>query len=357
MAHNPSLLVRESTKGALKWLYVSPAFSIGGAAWQGAAAKLELAMDGVDSRFYDEERLTRWQDAPAFILAAQNEDGEESYSNFIGRDTIDTLVAGSLEGPLSGFWMAPTFSVFQVMSSKSPSQLNGFERGLSRIQKGFFKEGSAASHFYRDVFYMPGLITGSSTVIDYVGNRGKYSLASFGNLSEGQTVVGDFETEVLGYASFLTIPAYAPLGSGKSDAADKTSGGERRLAQEKGADVADTSARGIQAEEIIVRSMAEADVIEGKWMESNGGSLDALPGHLQQRVAQLRNRANQVAMATLYRAGEYRPESPVRLGLGYLGSGRPRAPGEKTAQTEASSFCAGNINAGASCQRVSLSSS
>ncbi|MBZ0166710.1 MAG: DEAD/DEAH box helicase, partial [Candidatus Omnitrophica bacterium] len=226
-----------SAMGAAKWAYISPAFTIGGALWTGISARVVEAIDGKDNQF----RKSFGQDGrlPAFILASQGEDGEAAYMDMLTPAGLQSIYDSAITGPMHGLWMAPAFGTFQVLGgSARPSGFRGFlGKVLERAQKGPAGAGKAASTLYRDVFYMPALVTGTSTFIEFFGNGSStVSLSALAKFiddvvydenkrpvytrtregADGETeevevldrpeIFSKGETEAAGYAAFLAIP-------------------------------------------------------------------------------------------------------------------------------------------------------
>src|SRR6185503_17012850 len=96
----PDKFLGQATTGALKWVYVSPAFTVGGAAWSGAFAKLEKGIDNMIG--VGGGRLGRYN-SPGEIpwLLQKDANGKP-----IGRLTADAVMRSAIEGPRSGVWMA-----------------------------------------------------------------------------------------------------------------------------------------------------------------------------------------------------------------------------------------------------------
>ncbi|PIZ84135.1 MAG: hypothetical protein COX96_05385, partial [Candidatus Omnitrophica bacterium CG_4_10_14_0_2_um_filter_44_9] len=186
--NNPAALADSVAAGALKWIYVSPSFTVGSAVWKGTFTNIENLVEG------------KPLSASAFAVE--------------GRE----LLTSAVYGPRSGVWMAPSLSLVQVQkeASVSPSLV---EKALSRAQKPFSSQ--LANEVYSLGFYMPGLVTGTQEATRYLGNEGTYSLAALANVidnriaGKGWTAEGDkrlvfgkAESEFIGWFAFTRVPAY-----------------------------------------------------------------------------------------------------------------------------------------------------
>ena len=214
-AYHPGALASASATGALRWTYVSPAFTIGGALYKGLLNKAEMLIAEVfdspeSSRLYnrviDNKRIKSHKDIP-FLLGQSSTNGK--LMDLLSKKGANELALSAIEGPKHGLWMGPVFGVAQVMATsttKGKAILGALQRGPT--QKGLL------SHFYRDIIWMPGVVTGISESVAYFGNDGKISLASLSNwidgkgfTPEGRTVLNDVEKEFIGYAGMLIIPS------------------------------------------------------------------------------------------------------------------------------------------------------
>ncbi|MBF0486244.1 MAG: GNAT family N-acetyltransferase, partial [Candidatus Omnitrophica bacterium] len=116
---DPGELYNQAAIGAMKWTYVSPAFTTGKALWNAA---------------------------------------------FTGQFNLsgDDLMRAAISGPKDGLWMAPTFGFTQVGGGVAET---AEQKVMSKIQNGPF-EAPVMNQLYRDVVYMPGFVTGVETGLE-----------------------------------------------------------------------------------------------------------------------------------------------------------------------------------------------
>ncbi|MCA9402610.1 MAG: hypothetical protein KC897_02405, partial [Candidatus Omnitrophica bacterium] len=188
-------LFDQSALGAAKWTLVSPAFTIGGALWTGLAARVETMIDGDESRyrkFFGPGRL------PAFILKT-----EGGYINLISGQGLQAVYDSAVTGPLHGLWMAPAFGTFQVLGGNVRPG-GGFStaagRFLQAVQRGPGESaGKVVSTLYRDVGYMPGLVTMTSTAVDFFSNgSNSLSLSALARLIDNSALGQDLNAWLAG---------------------------------------------------------------------------------------------------------------------------------------------------------------
>jgi len=157
-ASGAKLLYNRALAGAVEWVTVSPAFTVGGAFWENAKIKGgyydeqdNMSLDGV--KLKDGAKLknkinllhpSTWvkKDGYSTLEAStkngyvKNGKGKEIMLNFSELTFVDVLKS-SVEGPRSGFWMKPLIEVAQV-KSESPklSNVGGVgEKGINLVNR------------------------------------------------------------------------------------------------------------------------------------------------------------------------------------------------------------------------------
>ncbi len=183
LGSNPMSLLNSSLTGAKKWVAVSPAFTAGGSLWNGGFTMLEKAVNGDEN----------WSDTPLFLSEGTGE-----------ALTLDELARSAVEGPTTGLWMAPAFGTMQVSKTMPSGRLG---RGLRKVQQLGEGRKPLVEGIYRDVAYMPGLITGAHKAIDvtdralaatanYIDNAKFSDTYGAGQLAQMQGSVDETKKEV-----------------------------------------------------------------------------------------------------------------------------------------------------------------
>ena len=149
-------LLTISAEGALKWTYVSPAFTVGNALWHGRLGDINIGK----------------------------------------RDQYD-LLQSSINGPLSGRWMNVVFNALQVKGG-TPDK-GSYGELLRGIQKGPLAD-AMGQHLWSNVVYMPGLMTGTDSAVDLI------------NSMLPALVIGNMTKEFVSFGVMTTLPAYGTLG-------------------------------------------------------------------------------------------------------------------------------------------------
>jgi len=149
-------LLDTSVKGALKWITVSPAFTVGNALWNGHLGDINISKG----------------------------------------DAFD-LVESAINGPLSGRWMNVIFNASQVQGV-TPSE-GSVRQILQNLQKGPL-ESALGQHAWSNIIYMPGFMT--------LTNKATASVDAV----LPAPVMGEMTKQFLSFGAMTALPAYGTRG-------------------------------------------------------------------------------------------------------------------------------------------------
>ncbi|MFH0854893.1 MAG: hypothetical protein V1869_00015, partial [Candidatus Omnitrophota bacterium] len=131
-AVGPELLYNRALAGAIEWTAVSPAFTFGGALWNGVFYKAGLLDVHSDS-------------AKGWLMVERGlgKDKNGSFKPVYGPLTMTDILQSAVTGPRSGLWMKPMIEVFQMKTSKAPALTSGglFEKIINIGRLGLEKSG------------------------------------------------------------------------------------------------------------------------------------------------------------------------------------------------------------------------
>ncbi len=150
-------LLKTSVEGALKWTYVSPAFTVGKALWDNQLGSIN-----------------------------------------IGKHNNYDLLESTINGPTSGRWMNVVFNALQVQGGTPTEGSAG--KYLQAIQRGPM-EGALGQHIWSNIVYMPGLMTLTDSVTKKIGD----AFAVGG--------VGEMTSQFFSFGVMTTLPAYGTRGA------------------------------------------------------------------------------------------------------------------------------------------------
>ncbi|MFA5145725.1 MAG: hypothetical protein WC723_07020, partial [Candidatus Omnitrophota bacterium] len=129
-ANGPLLLHNQATAGAVQWIIVSPAFTVGGAMWNGLLNKVSWLTD----------RSANSDNGLFLYPIRNNADGTKDYVTLFSSYGLNALISSTVSGPRSGYWMKPAIELLQV-KTETPGAFNqgGFATKITApVMKAYY---------------------------------------------------------------------------------------------------------------------------------------------------------------------------------------------------------------------------
>ena len=143
-ATGSKLLYNQALAGAIDWIVVSPAFTVGRSFWDTVKADIGY-YDDIKGNLSKESAQVldsaRWYNPATWIKAGGK---DANGKDVIAQITVRDIVQSAIEGPRSGVWMKPMIELLQARSD-SPTWYN--QGGLEKLANGVRRAVSGEAKF------------------------------------------------------------------------------------------------------------------------------------------------------------------------------------------------------------------